>query len=458
MKYRASEKTRTLLTAIAVAVAVVTANFGAAANWSVNRVNHMLLTPPAGVTVAEMSGVTYVGPAAGGLYRFIAAEETKGELVQFDLAIDAAGAITSISNVAAIDIVPTSDFEGVAYTSAGRNSVFLSDENSPGVREINLATGAVMQTVTIPIVFTTNKRTNLSFESLTRSPDATVMWTANEQALTVDGPTSTAANGTTVRLLKFNVAGNTVAAGPQFAYNVEPIHSSATFGSPQSGLSDLVYMPDGTLLALERSVAVASPLYLNRVFEINQTGATDVSVGALASGLTGQSYTPLGKQLLWSGAADAASGQNMEGLALGPRLANGSFVLIGVVDDGFGGATDSDPQSSNTIVCFTATAIPSADFNGDGKVDGADLLQLQRGFGKTIGAAHAEGDADRDGDVDAADLNYLKAHFGGASAAATTKAIPEPTAALHSLCGLAAVVATLPAKRTARANRKNREQ
>src|SRR4051812_15000630 len=125
----------------------------AATNWNVARVNHMVLTPPGGVTVAEMSGVTYVGPAAGGLHRFIAAEETKGEIVQFDLALNAAGAITSISNVAAIHINPTADMEGVAYTSDARNSVFLSDESFPSIREINLATGAVMQTVTIPTVF-----------------------------------------------------------------------------------------------------------------------------------------------------------------------------------------------------------------------------------------------------------------------------------------------------------------
>jgi hypothetical protein len=44
-----------------------------AANWSVSRVNHTIITPPAGVEIVEMSGVTYVGPVAGGLHRFLAA-------------------------------------------------------------------------------------------------------------------------------------------------------------------------------------------------------------------------------------------------------------------------------------------------------------------------------------------------------------------------------------------------
>jgi len=406
-----------------------------AANWQINRVNHMVLTPPGGVTVAEMSGVTYVGPA-GGNHRFIAAEETKGELVQFDLAVSAAGGITAVSNVATIDIGPTLDFEGVAYTNAARNSVFLADENGPGVREVGLATGAELQAVAIPPVFA-NRRANLGFESLARSPDGAVMWAANEQALTVDGPVATSAAGTNVRLLQLNVAGDAVTPGSQYAYRVEPIHGTNAFGSPQSGLSDLVAMPDGTVISLERSVSLlASPsTYLSRIYEIDFAGATDVSVGPTAAGLIGQTFTPVSKQLLWSGPADGTNGQNLEGLTLGPRLANGSWVLIGVVDDG-------DELSNNTIVAFTATAIPSADFNADGAVDGTDFLNWQRGLGQTIGATHAEGDADRDGDVDADDLSHWRGDFGTppgetASAVGESTQVPEPATAFQSLGGLA---------------------
>ena len=37
--------------------------------------------------------------------------------------------------------------------------------------------------------------------------------------------------------------------------------------------------------------------------------------------------------------------QNLEGIGVGPRLPNGSSILLGVVDNG-------DPISSNTIVSF----------------------------------------------------------------------------------------------------------
>jgi hypothetical protein len=440
---------------LGVVVAVTAAAFigeAHATNWNVTRTNHMLITPPGGVLIQEMSGVTYLGEPVAGNHRFVACMEnlkepgpgTKRLLLQFDVTFSAAGAITGFSNISNILINPALDFEGIAYTNPARHSVFLADEGSmslaPTVREVLLSTGIVQTPLpAIPAVFA-NKRTNRGFESLTRSPDGTVMWTANEEALTVDGAAATAAAGTPVRLLKFDVAGNTATAAAQFAYQVEPIHGSSTLGAPQSGLSDLTLMPDGTLLALERSVVVGTPIFLNRIYETSFAGATDVSQGALANGLTGQSYTPVGKQLLWSGAADNSAGQNLEGLALGPRLANGSWVLLGVVDDN---PADEDTLSANTVVAFLATANPTADFIANGEADGVDFLAWQRGFGKTVGAKLTDGDGDRDGDVDAADLSLWKAAF------ATPAAHPVPEPAALPLAVFASIAAASLRRRSA---------
>jgi hypothetical protein len=438
---------------VALVVGTLQLSVGAA-NWTINRVNHIVLTPPGEVTVDQMSGVTYLGLVEGN-HRFVAAQEIRSELIGFDVTFDAAGAITGVSNIAPISISPLEvgeDFEGIAYTNPTRNSVFLSDEDALsagdrlGVREVSLATGAELQAVTIPAVFG-NRRPNRGFESLTRSSDGSVMWTANEQSLTVDGPLSTPSAGTDVRLLKLNAAGDGFNSGPQFAYQVEPIHGSNTLGSPQSGLSDLVAMPDGTLITLERSVAVvfSGAVFLNRIYEVDFTGATDVSAGSTASGLSGQSFNRVGKELLWSGAADGTTGQNLEGLTLGPRLANGNWILLGVVDDEPG-----DTLSMNTIVAFTATPVTSADFNGDGAVDGADFLQWQRGNGKTIGATHQEGDANRDGAVDGADLELWKASFSAPPAGGATAAIPEPATGLLCLAAAIAVAAHKKVRRSSR--------
>ncbi|MCA9259999.1 MAG: hypothetical protein KDA61_12395 [Planctomycetales bacterium] len=63
------------------------------------------------------------------------------------------------------------------------------------------------------------------------------------------------------------------------------------------------------------------------------------------------------------------------------------------------------------IGAYEAQAAPSADFDSDGDVDGADFLTWQRGFG-TLSAAKMDGDADNDADVDADDLAVWQTQFG----------------------------------------------
>ena len=80
---------------------------------------------------------------------------------------------------------------------------------------------------------------------------------------------------------------------------------------------------------------------------------------------------------------------------------------------------------------------PSADFDLDGDVDGADFLRWQRGVG-AAGAIHDQGDANSDGAVDSLDLDVWKSQLAAVQAMASTLAgVPEPAAA--TLWALAAV-------------------
>ena len=413
---------------------VITDSCVEASNWTVSPLDSLALDTST-VSAAELSGVTYLGPSPIlGKHRFLAVQDGGGPLIKVDVEFNPDGSMVSADAVDDLLLSQSLDFEGVAYTNPSRDSVFISYEDDPdvdpGLREYRLADGVLEQSVTIPAVFGAF-RNNLGFESLARNSVGSTMWTANEAALTVDGPLATPLAGSPVRLLEFDVAENAASAGDQFVYVVEPIHGSSTLGSPQSGLSELLALPDGTLLGLERSVAFTSPIYLSRIYEIDFDGATDVSVVPFATGLIGQTYTPVGKELLWAGAADGNSGQNLEGLALGPRLANGSWVLLGVVDDG-------DSLSSNTIVSFEISANPSADFDADGSVDGFDFLAWQRGYGTSIGAVLADGDADRDGDVDAEDLVIWHSGYGGAPLSSPATPVPESSAWLLLLLGATA--------------------
>ena len=81
---------------------------------------------------------------------------------------------------------------------------------------------------------------------------------------------------------------------------------------------------------------------------------------------------------------------------------------------------------------------PTADFDGNGLVDGADFVAWQRGFGTLVEATLGMGDADGDGDVDADDLAIFSAAAGPAAAALPrfSVAVPEPTSALLASMGL----------------------
>jgi len=381
---------------------------GSAANWSVKDLNDGVIdTSGVGFSIEGLSGVNYVGASPEmGKQRFMAIQDSNNSpatssLVIFDVTFSKNGNITAAEAVDRILVNESLFFGGIVSTGT---SVFLAYDNTgtpsgSGVREYDLASGELLQSVAIPMVYTGNERSNFGFESLARDRD-TKMWTANESALTVDGPAATTEAGTLVRILEFDVAGNTVTAAGQFAYEVESIHT--TGGSPStSGLVELVSLPDGTLLALENSFsAFVSPVHRSSIYEIDFTG------------LNGVDLTPVGKSELWSDQAGGGLGQDLEGLTVGPSLGDGKWVLFGVVDN-------SDYISTNTVVSLeiesstpVSPGLDTADFDEDGDVDGKDFLQWQRGFNVASLAGLGHGDANFDGDIDAADEMIWEGQFG----------------------------------------------
>jgi len=78
------------------------------------------------------------------------------------------------------------------------------------------------------------------------------------------------------------------------------------------------------------------------------------------------------------------------------------------------------------------------DFNGDGNVDGDDLLDWQTSFGTTGSAEIADGDADEDGDVDGNDFLIWQRNR-STPALSSQSAIPEPTTLGLTLIGFSAL-------------------
>jgi hypothetical protein len=128
-------------------------------------------------------------------------------------------------------------------------------------------------------------------------------------------------------------------------------------------------------------------------------------------------------------------------------VANASAIGLGAAFN-VGGAHDLTFQYG----VVTETVL-SADFNGDGDVDGGDFLVWQRGLGTSAGATKSQGDADADMDVDADDLTAWRSDFGSSSFGApgaiatgfvryvsgAATAIPEASSVLLAGIGLASL-------------------
>ena len=296
------------------------------------------LADDAGVSPRELSGVTWVP----GTSEFLAVSDDQPRVYRLSVGIDpVTGEITNATTVSSLALTQsngtpfpvTRDIEGVAL-GAGGTSVFVSDERGPTLREHSLTTGRTLAeagpTSAPALAVFANQRTNLGWESLTRAPDTGVLWTANEEALSVDSPSGASV---TNKLIRLQQLAPDLTPTSQWAYRVSGGTVPGTLGNTNDGVSDLVALPGGQLLVLERSAGLISYPDIdlrNRIYLVDFSGASDVTaVSSLAS--AGVNF--VSKTLLWEG---IFPDDNFEGIALGPTLANGDRNLLLVSDDGAG--------------------------------------------------------------------------------------------------------------------------
>ncbi len=310
----------------------------------------------ASFTITGLSGIAYQGGDA-----FVAVMDNSSKLVRLSVQLAGDGTAIQATVPGGLSLAESHDFEGIALAGPASDIAYLSEEDTPAVRMFSLSSGAALGTLATPPVFL-HRRPNLGFESLCRSFDGATIWTANEAALTVDGPVATSAAGTTIRLLRYTRGGGSYQPAEQYAYNVDPLPGVAISGSV-SGASDMVVLPDGQVLVMERSLALGASLFQTRIYAVGFAGATNV---ASMPALAGQSYTPVTKTLLYTG-----SHNNLEGLCLGPKLGAGRYAMLGIVDDG-------DPISTNMVIAFEISGVgdPACYANCDGSTSAPTLNVL----------------------------------------------------------------------------------
>lgn len=267
----------------------------------------------------ELSGLVRTGGD-----QYAAVGDTGALLVPLTIDVDTAtGAVSSAAAGTPRTLGAGVDLEGVAF-DPGAGTLFASDEVGPAIRRYDPASGAAIGSLSIPAVFS-SLRANRGFESLHFEPGSGSLWTANEDTLLVDGAATSFAAGGVVRLQRFDASG---APSGQWAYRTDPIPGESLGSLSTSGVVDVLALPGGELLVMERSLS--SLLFGVRIYEVGFSGATDT--GGLSS-LASEPFEPVTKTLLWSATGLTA---NFEGLALGPSLADGSTSLLLIADDNGG--------------------------------------------------------------------------------------------------------------------------
>ena len=274
---------------------------------------------------AELSGIA----SAGGTSFYAVGDNSAGSIWRLYVSSDARdGRIRSALVDSAISAQVGSDAEGIALNPS-RSQAWIANEATSTITEFSLDTGQRVGAVAVPAIYRPeNVQDNRGLEAL--SYGAGRLWTANEEALRPDGPLATTSAGSWVRLQSFG--GPEMAPQGQYGYLTDPISAMSPFVSVErSGLVDLVALPTGDVLALERELGGFVPLFRSRIYLLDFSAATDVSaLPSLADG----GFTAVGKTLLWQGYFAFI---NFEGITLAaPATDSASPTLLLISDDGGG--------------------------------------------------------------------------------------------------------------------------
>lgn len=180
-------------------------------------------------------------------------------------------------------------------------------------------------------------RPNQTLEGMAFAPDAASLWFALEAPLRPEGEPASITAGCMVRLYRVDRAGVVRRAG---LYPVDRIPRAPAPGKlADNGVAEILFLDEESLLVLERSGAQDESgdfQFVIRIFVVDVPRQ---------SPSTGES--PLRKTLvLDSRDLKLRQVDNLEGMALGPRLPDGARTLILLADDNF------SPRQINQLLLF----------------------------------------------------------------------------------------------------------
>lgn len=241
------------------------------------------------------------------------------------------------------------DPEGVVINPINGN-ILIADEYGPSIVEFNRA-GVEVRRFTVPANLiprnaagtpnfasdagnTLGRATNRGFEGLAISPDGRFAYATLQSAMLDDGNR----NGLYSRIVKYDMT--TGVAVAQYAYKFESTGQGR-------GVSEIVALGNDKFLIIERNnrglgIGADFATADKNVFQIDLSGATDISSIILAGGVLPAGVIPALKsaQIIDLDATTLAalgfkSPEKWEGLAIGPKLDNGKYLILAGTDNDF---------------------------------------------------------------------------------------------------------------------------
>jgi hypothetical protein len=292
-------------------------------------------------------------------------------------------------------------FDPEGFAVAPNGNFYVSDEYGPSVYEFT-PTGSFVRAFVIPdniipkagstlnyvdgrSTITSGRQDNRGFEGLTISPDGKKLFAMLQAPLVNEGVDNNGKNdgrySRNLRLVEFDIA--TGESTAQYIYQLESLTdindripgTDDDFGQNAQGrnigISAITALNDQEFLVLERDnrgfgvdvlndladdpTDIPNPVASKRIYKISLVDATDVSGISLAGTNTlPEGVNPVSKTLFFD-IAQALSPENpgdwtkipekLEGLAIGPKLRNGSYaLLIGTDNDYSVTQNDDDVQ------------------------------------------------------------------------------------------------------------------
>ena len=292
-----------------------------------NEQRHFPATVPAG----NYSGITHY---RDNQYLVVSDKSKTDGFFIFDIDIDSiSGQLIQVVNRGFCSSqLANRDGEGIAYLPVSQ-TVLISGEADGRILEYDPNGQLTHREAEVPAIYRKADR-NLGFEALGYNADTHRVWTCNEGTLDGDGPRSDSRNGARNRL-RFQSFDEALKPIAQYAYLTDAPLSTRTSALFAMGVPTITPLSDGSLLVLEREFYV-SPAKLGSYVNCRLFQAWPDTPLTSEDCLNRDDVLYMDKHLLtqWQTRLTLFNHSlaNYEGMCLGPRLTDGSQVIIFVSD------------------------------------------------------------------------------------------------------------------------------